>query len=118
MRVRLAESLVPCRPIISARGRRRGRPTTPVRQLRSSPRTLVSALRRSFRQLARSIKHLSYRALTVREALGRRADPLVPPAHLRVYYYGTTNRAVFTERCEGARAELLSRGLQPADRVL
>lgn len=78
----------------------------------------MSALRRSFRQLARSIKHLSYRALTVREALGRRADPLVPPAHLRVYYYGTTDRAVFTERCEGARAELLSRGLQPTDRVL
>ena len=42
----------------------------------------------------------------------------MPPAHLRVYYYGTTEPTVFTRRCEDARAELLARGLQPADRVL
>jgi SAM-dependent methyltransferase len=42
----------------------------------------------------------------------------MPPAHLRVYYYGTTEPTVFTRRCDDARAELLARGLQPAHRVL
>jgi len=78
----------------------------------------VSALLRTLRQYVRSLKHLSYRALTLRDALVRPANPLMPPAHLRLYYYGTTDPSVFKQRCDGARAELMARGLQPRHRVL
>lgn len=79
----------------------------------------MSALRRSLRQYVRSLKHLGYRALTLREGLARGPkNPLMPPAHLRRYYYGTTDPSVFTRRCDDARAELVSRGLRASDRVL
>jgi SAM-dependent methyltransferase len=42
----------------------------------------------------------------------------MPPAHLRLYYYGTTSRETFIRHCEAIRAELTTRGLQPAHRVL
>jgi SAM-dependent methyltransferase len=43
---------------------------------------------------------------------------LMPPAHLRTYYYRTWSRAAFTRASEGAAAELISRGLRREDRLL
>jgi SAM-dependent methyltransferase len=46
-----------------------------------------------------------------------RALPL-PPAHLRIYYYGTLDPAVFERACEGARVEVLSHGFRSGHRAL
>jgi SAM-dependent methyltransferase len=46
-----------------------------------------------------------------------RSDRLLPPAHLRIYYYGTWDPEVFTRAC-GIRTELISRGLRPEHRIL
>lgn len=43
---------------------------------------------------------------------------LLPPAHLRIYYYGTWRPDAFTRACTDARDELTSRGLAPDHRVL
>jgi SAM-dependent methyltransferase len=50
------------------------------------------------------------------ETSGRQA-PLLPPAHLRIYYYGTWDPTAFARACE-IRTELISRGLRPEHRVL
>lgn len=43
---------------------------------------------------------------------------LLPPAHLRIYYYRTWRPEAFTRACEGVRTELITNGLQPEHRVL
>lgn len=43
---------------------------------------------------------------------------LLPPAHLRIYYYGTWDPAVMERASDIERTELVSRGLQPSHRVL
>jgi SAM-dependent methyltransferase len=45
-------------------------------------------------------------------------DTLIPPAHLRSYYYRTLSPKAFTRACEIARIELTSRGLRPEHRLL
>jgi SAM-dependent methyltransferase len=47
-----------------------------------------------------------------------RRDTLLPPAHLRVYYYGTVSPEAFARACENARTELTIQGLRPEHRVL
>src|SRR5262245_26256385 len=47
-----------------------------------------------------------------------KSDTLLPPAHLRIYYYRTWGPAAFIRASEGARHELVSRGLRPEHRVL
>jgi len=47
-----------------------------------------------------------------------RSGALLPPAHLRVYYYRTLDPAAFTHACERARTELTIHGLRPEHRVL
>jgi SAM-dependent methyltransferase len=42
-----------------------------------------------------------------------RRDALLPPAHLRLYYYGTADPTAFARACVGARTEVLSHGLAP-----
>jgi len=75
-------------------------------------------------RLARRIASFGRYALrrTVATPLDRvvhwRSGALVPPAHLRIYYYGTSDREVFARACAGARAELVSRALLPEHRVL
>jgi SAM-dependent methyltransferase len=44
--------------------------------------------------------------------------PLLPPLHLRVYYYRTARPAAFDRACQTARIEVVSRGLRPEHRVL
>jgi SAM-dependent methyltransferase len=46
------------------------------------------------------------------------AGGLLPPGHLRVYYYRTWDPARFTRACEGAKTELMLQGLKPEHRVL
>jgi len=43
---------------------------------------------------------------------------LLPPAHLRIYYYRTWDPAAFIRASAGARTELTTRGLRPEHRVL
>lgn len=47
-----------------------------------------------------------------------RRRALLPPAHLRIYYHRTRNPDAFTRAYDGARDELISRGLRPEHRVL
>ena len=42
----------------------------------------------------------------------------LPPAHLRLYYYGTWDADAFLRHARGTREELISRGLRPDHRVL
>jgi SAM-dependent methyltransferase len=44
--------------------------------------------------------------------------PLLPPAHLRMYYYRTLSPAVFARACENASRDLIAQGLRPEHRVL
>jgi SAM-dependent methyltransferase len=48
----------------------------------------------------------------------RRSQDLLPPVHLRVYYYGSTKPRVFERMCQTVRAEVISRGLLPNHRLL
>jgi SAM-dependent methyltransferase len=47
-----------------------------------------------------------------------RSAELLPPAHLRIYYYGTTDPRVFAAACDNITRELTTRGLRPGHRVL
>ena len=61
----------------------------------------------------------SGRLLTVTESLTRRhGDLLIPPAHLRRYYYRTFDPAAFARAGAAARTELMLRDLQPQHRLL
>jgi len=60
-----------------------------------------------------------YRLATPIDRLVRwNSDALLPPAHLRIYYYRTWQPEAFGRACDGARHELTSRGLKPEHRVL
>jgi len=63
------------------------------------------------------VKRAVYRAWTPIDRLYR-PDPLLPPAHLRVYYYRSAQPRAFQAACETVKTELVSRGLQPHHRVL
>jgi SAM-dependent methyltransferase len=45
------------------------------------------------------------------------AIPL-PPAHLRIHYYGSWRPEAFVAACDSARAEIMSHGLRPDERLL
>lgn len=75
--------------------------------------------RPGWRRLASRARGAVYRSATLVDRIARgKSDLLLPPAHLRLYYYGTLSRKAFTRFCDGARAELTSRGLRPEHRVL
>ena len=57
-------------------------------------------------------------AVTPIDRLARRADALLPPAHLRHYYYRMLDPAAYARACAAARTELMIRGLQPSHDVL
>jgi SAM-dependent methyltransferase len=71
------------------------------------------------RALAKGVRTTAFRAVSVLERLVRRhrEEPL-PPAHLRVYYYGSTRLRVFEQMCATVRTEVISRGLLPDHRLL
>ena len=91
-----------------------GRPPSNV----ESP-VAFGSLRLTWKRLARPARTAFYRIVTVVDRLARvRSDTLLPPAHLRIYYYRTFSAKAFERACAGVRTELLSRGLQPEHRVL
>lgn len=71
------------------------------------------------RAALRAGRRLLYRTLSpIDRQINRHAGPLLPPAYLRHYYYGTLKPSVFATACDNARAELVLQGLRPDDRVL
>jgi SAM-dependent methyltransferase len=94
--------------ILGGRGSSRGR----------SPDPHMSA-RPRWKRVAGRARDALYRGVTLIDSIARRRDddPL-PPAHLRIYYYRTSNPTAFARACEGARAELVSQGLRPEHRIL
>src|SRR5258705_2538739 len=71
------------------------------------------------RGVGRLIRGAAYRGIGLVDRIARwRDDAILPPAHLRIYYYRTWDRKRFARACEDARTELLLQGLQPEHRVL
>ena len=72
-----------------------------------------------WRRAAKQAKLLLYRFATPIDRVWQaNAATILPPAHLRLYYYGTLQPARFARSCETAALELTSRGLKPEHRVL
>jgi len=67
---------------------------------------------------ASTVRIRARRLLNPLDRLLRSGQPLLPPAHLRIHYYGSWNLQVFAAACDGARAELFSHGLRPDHRIL
>ncbi len=69
--------------------------------------------------MARPVRRILHRGATLIDPLVH-PDPtgLLPPAHLRIYYYGSWAPALVTCAGENARVELMSRGLRAEHRVL
>jgi SAM-dependent methyltransferase len=67
---------------------------------------------------ATSVRIRARRLLNPLDRLLYSEQSLVPPAHLRIHYYGSRNLQVFAAACQGARTELLSHGLRPDHRIL
>lgn len=75
--------------------------------------------RTALRALAGRLRHAAYRLVNpVDRIVHRQHRELLPPAHLRIYYYRTWNPERFARACEGAKTELLLQGLRPEHRVL
>lgn len=71
-----------------------------------------------WRRLGGRARDAIYRVATPVDRLARwRSDVLLPPAHLRIYYYGTWKPEAFV-RAREVRTELVSRGLRPEHRLL
>ncbi|MGH9408291.1 MAG: class I SAM-dependent methyltransferase [Vicinamibacterales bacterium] len=76
---------------------------------------LPPGLRRTASRLRRGARRL----LTPFDRLIHLNSPvLLPPAHLRIYYYGTSRVGAFVRACDGARIEVLTHGLRPEHRLL
>jgi SAM-dependent methyltransferase len=77
------------------------------------------ATRPLWKRAAKSLRSLSHRGLTVLDHFAPwRRDSLLPPAHLRIYYYGTWKPHAFARACQTVRTELDLAGLRPEHRVL
>jgi SAM-dependent methyltransferase len=71
------------------------------------------------RRVAKHGRDAAYRILSVVERITTgTTESLLPPLHLRVYYYRTWHRERFARACSEARTELMLRGLRPEHRVL
>lgn len=71
-----------------------------------------------WRRVASRARAGVYRVASIVEqaVLGR--EDLLPPLHLRVYYYRSLRRQAFDRACDVVRTELLSHGLKPEHRLL
>lgn len=71
------------------------------------------------RRVGRLVRGAAHRGITLIDRIARwRDDAILPPAHLRIYYYGTWDRKRFARGCEDVRTELKLQGLRPEHRVL
>jgi len=73
--------------------------------------------RPAWKRLASGLRRSVYRLATPLDRIVHRRGPLLPPAHLRIYYYGTWDPEAFARAC-AIRTELISRGLRPEHRLL
>ena len=72
-----------------------------------------------WRRLGGRARRAVHRIVTPFDRIYRWRDRrLLPPAHLRIYYYRTWDPVAFVRAGENGRTELLTRGLQPEHRVL
>lgn len=72
-----------------------------------------------WKRLASRARDAVYRLITpVDRMLRGNRHGILPPAHLRLYYYRTLEPARYARACDDVRNELMSRGLQPQHRVL
>src|SRR5262245_3113663 len=79
----------------------------------------IAAGRPLWRRLASRLRTGSRRVWTMYERVaGQPGEPPLPPAHLRIYYYGTRDPAAFARASRDAVTELTERGLTPGHRVL
>jgi len=68
---------------------------------------------------AQFLRARGHRALTLLDRLAPwRHDAMLPPAHLRIYYYRSWKPDAFARASANARKELEIAGLRPGDRVL
>jgi SAM-dependent methyltransferase len=75
------------------------------------------ARKSTLRRFAGRLRRSTYRCVTAFERLIPNRNGLLPPAHLRAFYYESLAPQVFARAC-GIRAELIDRGLKPEHRVL
>ena len=88
---------------------------SPVKQSSTVP----AQARPLWKRVASRARASAYRVVTLVDRIVRwRSDALMPPAHLRVYYYGTWSPKPLLHASEVARTELITRGLRPEHRVL
>jgi SAM-dependent methyltransferase len=74
--------------------------------------------RPAWKRLASGLRRIVTRLATPIDRIVRgTSDPLLPPAHLRIYYYGTWDPEAFARASE-IRTELITRGLRPEHRLL
>jgi SAM-dependent methyltransferase len=78
---------------------------------------VTPSVRPVWRRVGGALRRGGYRLTTPFDRILHRRDTLLPPAHLRFYYYQSLNPAVFARACE-IKAELIDRGLRPEHRVL
>lgn len=72
-----------------------------------------------WKRAAKRLRSLADRGLTAADHLAPwRDNELLPPAHLRIYYYRTWKPEAFARACVRARTELDLAGLRPEHRVL
>lgn len=72
-----------------------------------------------WKRAAKALRMCGHRGLTVLDHVAPwRNDALLPPAHLRIYYYRTWKPDAFVRACRDARTELNLAGLRPDHRVL
>lgn len=79
---------------------------------------LVNRRSRWRRAASRARQVLSRGATLVDPLVHPDPEGLLPPAHLRIYYYGSWDPELVARAGENARIELMSRGLRPEHRVL
>jgi SAM-dependent methyltransferase len=92
-------------------------PAPPPLQRNPPPQPAVS--RPLWRDIASRSRDALYRVASIVDRVVRLGETAVlPPLHLRVYYYRTSDPAAYSRACEAARTELLLRGLRPEHRVL
>lgn len=82
----------------------------------SQPRARTRPL---WKRLGARVRTPVYRLITIADRILRwRSDAILPPAHLRLYYYGTIDPEPYARGAEAARTELVTRGLRAEHRVL
>jgi SAM-dependent methyltransferase len=81
--------------------------------------TITTTSEPLWKRAAKALRSLTHRGLTVLDRFAPwRDDPLLPPAHLRIYYYRTWKPEAFAHAGVSARTELELAGLRSDHRVL